>query len=98
MKTGFAGALALALSLPAAAGQPPVEAFGTLPALSEPQLSPDGHHIAVIQPVDGRPAAIVYPVNLPGAKPILIPSSTWLIEAVKWARNDRLLLLMGENV
>jgi dipeptidyl aminopeptidase/acylaminoacyl peptidase len=100
MKTGFAGALALAvaLSLPAAAGQPPVEAFGTLPALSEPQLSPDGHHIAVIQPVDGRPAAIVYPVNLPGAKPILIPSSTWLIEGVQWARNDRLLLLMGENV
>src|SRR5690348_4064723 len=98
MRIRLVGAMALAVMMlapPAAAGQPPVEAFGTLPVLSRPQLSPDGHHVAVIQPVDGRPAAIVYPVNLPGAKPVLIPSSTWFIQSLQWAKNDRLLLFMG---
>jgi dienelactone hydrolase len=39
---------------------PPVEAFGNLPFISGPELSPDGKHFVAIQDVRGKPAAVVY--------------------------------------
>ena len=49
-------ALLLALGMRAAQANPPAEAFGSLPLGSEPVLSPDGKHFALIQSLRGRPA------------------------------------------
>src|SRR5215472_15595410 len=97
--TSVLGAACLSV---AASGQdrtlPPVEAFGSLPALSDPQLSPDGKHLAVIQAVNGRPAAVIYAMDAPAERPTLIPSSDWLIQSLQWAKNDRLLFFLGKNL
>ncbi len=58
----LAGALVCAGTTGASA-RPPVEAFGSLPFLSQPQLSPDGKHFAGIQELDGKPAAVIYTVG-----------------------------------
>jgi dipeptidyl aminopeptidase/acylaminoacyl peptidase len=93
--------LFLLLPIPAAFGQslPPVEAFAQLPSLSEPRLSPDGQHFAAIQMLDGKPAVAIYPVDgPPGAKPSVVPSEgDWLIRGIKWAKNDRLVVFLGQN-
>ncbi|HXC55895.1 MAG TPA: S9 family peptidase [Rhizomicrobium sp.] len=68
---------------------PPVEAFGQLPFLSQPQLSPDGKHFAGLQSLDGKPAAVIYTVNSPDP-PQVFASTDWIITDVRWAKNDRL--------
>lgn len=81
----------LALSGPASAN-PPIEAFGNLPAISPPSLSPDGKHFATIQQVNGRPAAVIYAVNAPGVKPTIVPSENAVINGVTWVNNQRLIV------
>jgi hypothetical protein len=81
-----------------AQSHPPAEAFGSLPVMSDPRLSPDGQHLAVVQSVDGIPAAVIYRVNAPaGTKAVPIPSGKWIIDGVRWAKNDRLLLIVKQN-
>jgi len=46
----------------AAAAPPPVEAFGSLPAFSSARLSPDGKHLAVVQPHNKESAIAIYDV------------------------------------
>src|SRR5215469_13947613 len=77
--------------------QPPVDAFGQLPEISQPSLSPDGKHFAAIQTVQGRPAAVIYTVG-GGAPPVAIPSAEQIIEGVQWAKNDKLLVRLRTNV
>jgi len=80
------------------AAQPPVEAFGNLPEMRNPQLSPDGKHFAVIQSVSGRPAAVIYTVNAaPGDKPYVIAPTDWIIQGVQWLKNDRLSVFIKVN-
>jgi dipeptidyl aminopeptidase/acylaminoacyl peptidase len=75
---------------------PPVEAFGSLPAISQVQLSPDGQHIAALQAFDGRPVAIIYSIGN-GEKPVVVSSKDWIVQGLQWAKNDRLLLFLGKN-
>ncbi|HEY1710806.1 MAG TPA: alpha/beta fold hydrolase [Rhizomicrobium sp.] len=75
----------------------PAEAFANLPAFDHPHLSPDGKHFAVIQSSNGRSAVQVYPVNAPGATPIVCNSTDTLIENVTWAGNNRLLIQIRLN-
>jgi dipeptidyl aminopeptidase/acylaminoacyl peptidase len=100
-KSSLAAALALACAAvtPALAqnAQPPVEAFGSIPAMTDPVMSPDGKHVAVIQAMEGRPAAIIYAIDGSNQKPVAIPSSDWTIQNVQWAKNDRLLIYLGKN-
>jgi hypothetical protein len=50
LRAGAVLCFALCLAWGAAAQtRPPVEAFGHLPIFSDPELSPDGKHIAAIQ-------------------------------------------------
>jgi len=93
------GAIAAALMVfglqTTVAAQPPIEAFGNLPAMREPQLSPDGKHFAVIQSLDGRPAAVIYTVNAgPDEKPYVIAPKEWTIAGTRWLKNDRLAVII----
>src|SRR5262249_33953657 len=85
--------LVFAGSLGQASANPPVEAFGQLPILSSPRLAPDGRHFAVIQPLDGRPAALIYEIGgAPDATPKVFGARDWIIEDLIWVNNDRLIL------
>src|SRR5580704_14802790 len=92
-------ALTYTASTPAIAqsAQPPVEAFGSIAAMSNPVLSPDGNHVAAIQIVDGRYSAVVYTLDGSGKAPVVIPSTSWIIRQILWAKNDRLLVYLGKN-
>jgi dipeptidyl aminopeptidase/acylaminoacyl peptidase len=96
-------ALALLLSAPcpaqapAPAAPPPVEAFGRLPVLAQPSLSPDGKHLATIKPYNGRSVAVIYDLSDPTAKPVILPLDEGFIVGVQWANNDRLLVTINLN-
>ncbi len=86
-------ALALSLAAGSAQANPPVEAFGNLPQISEPKLAPDGKHFAALQTLNGKPAVLIYQVNAPkDAKPVVVPSSEALVDAFEWANADRLVI------
>jgi dipeptidyl aminopeptidase/acylaminoacyl peptidase len=70
---------------------PAVAAFGSLPFLSQPQLSPDGKHFAGIQALDGQPAAVIYTVNSPNP-PQVFASTEWIVASLHWVKNDRLVM------
>jgi len=72
-----------------AQSHPPAEAFGQLPMMESPALSPDGKHFAAIQSVDGRPVVTVYTVGTAG-KPAVIGSADGTVDGVRWVKNDRL--------
>ena len=90
------GALFGALLVGGAAAQsppPPPEAFGRLPAISAPRLSPDGQHFSMIQPLDGRPAVAIYQVNAPaGARPAVLTDTNGTIFDAAWGKNDRVIV------
>jgi dipeptidyl aminopeptidase/acylaminoacyl peptidase len=94
--TALAFACAIAASARADETLPPVEAFGSIPAISDVELSPDGTHLAAIQELDGRPAAVIYNMAKPG-DPVVFASTDSLVEGIKWAKNDRLLVFLGKN-
>lgn len=88
-------ALVLVVLGSAARAQPPVEAFGSLPAMADPTLSPDGKHFAIIQAFEGKPLVAIYRVGAePGVQPALVSSNDGLIEHIQWANNDRLLIFL----
>ena len=67
--------------------------------LSAPRISPDGQHVAVLQAVNGIPAAVIYQVNAPaGTAPAIIRSTKWEVDGLRWAKNDRLILYVKQNV
>jgi len=73
-----------------AAGQPSVEAFGNLPFMDAPQISPDGKHFAVTQSLGGRPAIAIYTVNAePDDKPVVISPADWIIDGAEWLKMNR---------
>ena len=82
-----------------AANRPPVEAFGNLPAIADPRLSPDGKYFADVQTIDGKPAAAIYQVNAPaGTMPAFVTSADGIIVAVEWAKTDRLVVIEKANL
>jgi dipeptidyl aminopeptidase/acylaminoacyl peptidase len=85
------------VSATSAQTRPPAEAFGTLPVLSEPTLSPDGKHLAAIDVYQGRPVARIQTLDDPAAHPLVIPYTDGFIIGVQWANNDRLLITIDKN-
>jgi dipeptidyl aminopeptidase/acylaminoacyl peptidase len=78
---------------------PPVEAFGSLPFFSEPELSPDGTHIAAIQVIDGKAAVAIYEVNAAvGARPLVFQDKEWIVNGISWAKNDRLIIFLKDHL
>lgn len=77
---------------------PPVEAFGRLPNVDQPQLSPDGEHVAMLQYYQGRPVLSIYTVGAPaGATPAITKSGDWVIAYLRWAKNDRVVLYLTKD-
>lgn len=93
----FAAALVLSASWGETA-KPPEEAFGQLPALSGPAISPDGRHMAVIKPYKGRPALVIYDLDNDAADPTVLPCENGFIIAAVWKTDRRLLVTFNMNV
>jgi len=74
----------------------PVEAFGSLPLASGPSLSPDGAHLALVQPYNGHPVAVIRTVD-GSAPPFAIPYDEGFIVGVRWANNDHVLITINLN-
>lgn len=74
---------------------PPVEAFGSLPEITEPELSPDGNHFAAIQSIDGKPVVVIYRVGAPpGTTPAVLMSPDEIVDGIEWVKNDRLAVIV----
>ena len=104
--TRFSGAICAGLlafasiflpSAPAIAA-PPVEAFGSLPTISDARLSPDGKHLAVIGPSNGRDAVTVFTLDVPTAKPMRAGFPDADAVGIRWANNNRLICIFKANV
>lgn len=81
-----------------AAAPPPVEAFGNLPAVFMPSLSPDGKHLATIQPIDGRPSVFTWTLGAPkGTLPRIGRDDKNYVASIRWANSDRLLVTLNGN-
>jgi len=79
-----------------AQSHPAVEAFGRLPVMESPMLSPDGKHYAAVQSLEGRPVAVIYPIGF-ADKPAVITASEGIIDGVRWVKNDRLVVYLKLN-
>ncbi|MGA7675603.1 MAG: S9 family peptidase [Rhizomicrobium sp.] len=74
-----------------------MDAFGTLPQISQPSLSPDGKHLATVEVYKGRPVAVIRTLDPPGQQPVILPYEDGFIVRVQWANNDRLLITINSN-
>jgi acetyl esterase/lipase len=90
--------VALAVIACAQVNHPPVEAFGSLPAISGVQISPDGKHMVALQTYHGRTAVVIYEVGAPpGTIPaILIDEMHYILQA-QWANNERVLVTIYQS-
>ena len=68
---------------------PPVEAFGNLPAAEDAQISPDGKHLAIIEPHGGREVVSFVDLGKPDAAPYRVGMADGLAGEVFWKTNDR---------
>jgi dipeptidyl aminopeptidase/acylaminoacyl peptidase len=86
---------ALAQSPP---GRPPVEAFASLPAMTDVWISPDGKHVAARQNYHGRYAAVIYEIDAPASTtPAYLTDPVGDITGLRWANNDRLLIWLNQT-
>jgi dipeptidyl aminopeptidase/acylaminoacyl peptidase len=84
----LAGALECLFAAGAQAA-PPAEVFGALPAMRYPAISPDGKHLAAIEPVNGKPAIFVFDLDAPTAPPKGYAAPDALPVGLQWSSNDR---------
>jgi len=76
---------------------PSIAAFAEL-APRAPQISPDGTRFAVIRGVNGRPSVAVYKVDAPSEPPQIVTSGDWIIDDVRWVKNDVLMMYSKKNM
>ena len=89
----------LLFSIPAwAEDHPPAEAFGQLPLISHPHLSPDGKRFVAIQSLDGKPTVAIYTVGAaPGTLPFVVPTEDGVIDDAVFVKNDRLVITLKKS-
>lgn len=76
---------------PARAEPPPVEAYGKLPAVENPHLSPDGTMLAYLSSVDGRRCLVIH--HLEGGRPNRgVCPGTYEVRWFAWKTDQRLIL------
>jgi acetyl esterase/lipase len=98
---GAAGAMAAILAAAFASpclGAPPAEVFGNLPLIETGRLSPDGKHLATIQPVGGRDIAAIYDLTSASAPPRMVTLESAVASNVYWPNNDRLICVFKANL
>jgi dipeptidyl aminopeptidase/acylaminoacyl peptidase len=71
----------------------PVEAFGALPFLSGPEISPDGRHLVAGSVIGGKKAVVLADLDAPGysLQKIALPDNVEVIWT-RWAGNGKVLL------
>ncbi len=92
-----AGAFASIFVGSAVAAPPPVEAFGSLPAFSAARLSPDGKHLAVVQPLNRESAIAIYEVADLSKPPHMVAVPDAVADGVDWPNNDRVICTFRLN-
>jgi hypothetical protein len=85
------------LAFPAVAA-PPAEAFGNLPVITDARISPDGKHLAIIGPINGRPSVTVFELDSPTAKPKIAAFPDAIADSLYWANNNRLICSFRANL
>lgn len=92
------GATALALAIPtfAVAQQRPAEIFATLPAISNPKLSPSGDRMIARVAVRGETQLMIVP--LAGGTPVQIPTDETDVLSYYWVNDDWLVMRVGDDV
>jgi dipeptidyl aminopeptidase/acylaminoacyl peptidase len=71
---------------------PPVEAYGKLPAVEAPRLSPDGHAVAFLSSVGGRRCLTIRPLDaLDRANHAICPGDDE-VRSFSWKTPDRLIV------
>lgn len=84
---------------PASSGRIPVEAFGDLPFLTQPSLSPDGTRIAARVTVQDEVRLGIWTVGgAPDQQPRLISTRNFGLRWFRWAGDQRLLISVQTSV
>ncbi len=89
-----ASAAVLALSAIArscAAGLVPIEAYGKLPAIEQPRLSPDGSAVAFLSSIDGRRCLVIHRLDSERANRGICPGD-YEVRSFNWKNYDRLII------
>ena len=77
----------------------PIEVFGALPTLSEPELSPDGSRLAAKIVVDGQLYLAIVPLSVSGEQVSLVKLSEDIdIYGWDWVNDDWLVLTVATKV
>ena len=91
--------LFLVFALNVSAEELPVEHFGHLPLVAEPEVSPDGQHVAVIVYGDQGPTVNVAPFGSRDLTPVArLRYGDDRIDWIEWANNDRLLIASSSSM
>jgi dipeptidyl aminopeptidase/acylaminoacyl peptidase len=95
---GVAAAILLALGGAAGAAAPPpatipAEAFGDLPFISDPQISPDGGYVLALSVIDKKKALVLADLSVPdyGIRAIPVPDKIDIVWT-RWAGSRRILM------
>ena len=97
--SGLLMTLASGAALAQAPALVPAEAYGSLPAISDVQLSPDGKHFSALQTYQGRAAVVIYEIGAPpGTTPAILIDDTHYIKDARWGSNERLLVQVYESM
>ncbi len=72
-------------------GPAPVEAYGKLPAIEAPRLSPDGDMIAFLSSVNGRRCLIIHRLDADRPNRGICPGS-YEVRSFAWKNSDRLIV------
>lgn len=96
-------ATAMSLAILAAHGSasaqtppPPIVDYFKLPAVSSPQLSPNGRYVAVSSPVNGRLNLAI--IDLETRKGTAITNfGNFDVQGTRWVGNDRLVFSLGQS-
>lgn len=81
-----------------ASAAPAVEAFGSLPVIQSANLSPDGKHLAVLGPVNGRNAVTVFTLDAADVAPSRAAFPDADAVGIHWANDNRLICIFKANV
>ena len=101
VRFAFVGALALAAGGGALAAPPlpdavPIEVFAALPAIQDPELSPDGTKVAAKIDIEGQQYLVVQPLF--GGKPSALAQGQSDINWWGWVNNDWLVVGIGDDI
>lgn len=77
---------------------PGADVFGALPKAGIGRLSPDGKHLAVVQPTNGRDVVAIYDLTKMNVPPHTVALEEARAENILWPNNDRLICVFRANL